>query len=176
MIRKLREYYAPISNEWWLCAASGLSVTGSYGTNPHFYPRSYSLQVLVCFTCVCMSSKHVLQVHQPGLDAESGDCSCKDPSYILKVELKLRFLCRRSDLNLGWCELLFLTAGCFHWFVEKSKLAWTTLIILTEHTSGQLLAKPLLAQLLLAKRLRSSAAAFNAVIHCCCRLKGADGE
>lgn len=74
-----------------------------------------------------------------------------------------------------------MNAGCFHWFVEKSELAWTTLIILTEHTSGQLLAKPLLAQLLLAqlllaKQLRSSAAAFAAVIHRCCRLRGAGGE
>lgn len=119
--------------------------------------------VLIWITCVYVSYKHVLPIHQPGLDAESGDWSPNDLSFTKYPQSQaLSSFFRRSNLNLGWWEILFFTAWCFHWFVKKRK-----------SFPGPLSSSWLKTHLDCSypNRCRTmqqrSDAAFAAMIHCC---------
>lgn len=142
-LRKLREHYGHISAEWWLCAVLCLSVTGSYGTS--FYPHSYVSSHL---DHVYMSYKHVLPIHQPDLDAESGDWRHNDlfftkyPQSKAQIQIGYPFQMLKTESDLMgvfsfYCMMFSLVCK------EKKHLAWSTLIIRTEHTSGLFLPKPL---------------------------------
>lgn len=131
-------------------------------TKPHFYPHSYVSSYLdhVCICHINTSYWFINQIWMLRVGTEvTMICLLQN---ILKAKLTFIHISRRSKLNLSWCEFLFFTVWCFHWFVKKRN-----------NLPGPLSSSGLNTHLdcFYPNRCRTmqqrSDAAFAAMIHCC---------